>query len=124
MQQLHSVGMRRNYVPGLRLTPLTCLPSCAALRFPQLLVWQQGPSPYELHRVPQVIDLSKEQERTKQQDARTKEAEFQAAAKQYAIVSDVAAKLIAACLADASGFLLPALLAAMRLSVSSLLASP
>ena len=37
--------------------------------------------------MPQVIDLTKEQERTKQQDGRTKEAEFKAHAAQYAIVS-------------------------------------
>ena len=46
-----------------------------------------GDLAYEMPGMRQVIELSKEQERTKQQDARTKEAEFQAAAKQYAIVS-------------------------------------
>jgi len=39
----------------------------------------------------QVIDLSREQERSKQSEARSKEAESQAAAQQYAIVSPLLA---------------------------------
>ena len=42
-------------------------------------------TPAEIYPL-QVIDLSKEQERTKQQESRSKQAEFEAAAKRAAVV--------------------------------------